>query len=353
MIRVLNVVPTLNRTSGIMNYLINYSKNMQNVVTYDYLYFYDNSPLNFEKDIEAIGGITKKVDFNYFKNTIRNLIKVINESFLSDDIIYLHVPRFSKIFLKISKATGKKIILHAHNPVYSDNIIKNFVTKLMVMKSYKKMDLLLACSLESGKRLFKDEFNENNVINNFVDFEKYRFRENYRNELRKKYDVSEDTLVIGTIGRLVKQKNQISLFKLRKKYSKTNKNFKIFIVGRGNLFKKFKKKLPNDNSIVLVEGTNEPEKFYSFFDVFVLPSLYEGFGIVALEAQYSGLPTFVSKNVPKDIIISNLVFDYNINIDPYKNHDRKQIILNNHFLDFNEEKCTNKLIDLFKDILSK
>lgn len=80
------------------------------------------------------------------------------------------------------------------------------------------------------------------------------------------------------------------------------KNIKFLCVGEGPLFDDLLnriKELRLQDKIILAGSRNDAYKFYSAFDLFILPSLHEGLGIVAIEAQTAGLQTIVSDGVPK------------------------------------------------------
>ena len=61
--------------------------------------------------------------------------------------------------------------------------------------------------------------------------------------------------------------------------------------------------------ILFMGSRKNPQDFYNVMDVFVLPSLYEGLPIVAIEAQTNGLPCFFSTEVTKEAgILDSTVF---------------------------------------------
>ena len=87
---------------------------------------------------------------------------------------------------------------------------------------------------------------------------------------------------------------------------KLNSNSRLILVGDGELFDKCKQKV-NDlkiNDKVIFAGYQSiSEKFYSAFDAFILPSLYEGLPIVGVEAQASGLPCYFSNKITDSVNI--------------------------------------------------
>ena len=76
------------------------------------------------------------------------------------------------------------------------------------------------------------------------------------------------------------------------------------------------KKIEVDKKVRFIKPRNDIENYYQIMDVFVLPSFYEGLGIVNIEAQTSGLHVFVSQNVPDEIAITDLVTFISLNETP-------------------------------------
>ena len=82
------------------------------------------------------------------------------------------------------------------------------------------------------------------------------------------------------------------------------------MIGRGELKQEFVKKVNNlglSDVVKLLDYSDEINKLYSAMDILVFPSLYEGFGLVPLEAQVSNLPIFVSINIPMSVCVTPAV----------------------------------------------
>ena len=88
------------------------------------------------------------------------------------------------------------------------------------------------------------------------------------------------------------------------------------LVGDGKLKEDIKKQaeeLNILNKVIFVGLKNNVNDYYQAFDIFILPSLYEGFGMVTIEAQASNLPCIVSDTVPKETKMSNDYCFLNLN----------------------------------------
>ena len=114
--------------------------------------------------------------------------------------------------------------------------------------------------------------------------------------------------MIGNIGRLHEQKNQSFLIDVFYEIQKRKDNAILLIIGKGPLENELKEKVSNlgiDNKVYFLGNRKDIERIYQGMDVFVLPSLFEGLGIVAIEAQVSGLPVIASTGVAKEANITN------------------------------------------------
>lgn len=152
------------------------------------------------------------------------------------------------------------------------------------------------------------------IIKNGIDINRFKFSPSKRKDMRKELRISDDTLLLGHVGRFTEEKNQVFLVNLLT-YLRNTK-FKLILIGDGDTFTKVKavsKKLAISKNIYFVGRKNNPEDYLQAMDVFLLPSKYEGLGLVAIEAQCSGLPVIASNMVPKDIKITPHVSFLSIN----------------------------------------
>ncbi|MBM6860162.1 glycosyltransferase, partial [Clostridium saudiense] len=146
------------------------------------------------------------------------------------------------------------------------------------------------------------------LINNAIDLSRFTFDKNIRERKRKELKINDDILVIGNIGRFVKQKNHDFLIEIFNEVHKKNNKSILILVGEGPLQEKVKlkvKKLNLEKYVKFLGQRNDCDELYKAFDVFLLPSLYEGLPIVAVEAQASGLLCMLSDEMTKETKIIN------------------------------------------------
>ena len=371
MIRILQIGMSDN-LGGIEVFLINYYRKLnKNKIQFDFINMYD-CDLCFQKEIESYGGKVyrlpneKKHPFAYSKKL---------ESIIKDNgyqIVHIHKNSLAfNISLKIVKKCNVKVkIIHSHNTKSSN---PNFFINLLHEKNKKNIskycDYFFACSAEAGKWMYNNSIiNSSNyyVINNAIDLNSFKYNLEIRNTLRKELNISDEKFVIGHIGRFVKQKNHNFLIDIFNEVHKVNKNAILLLVGQGPLMEKIKEKVENlnlTNSVKFVGQRTDVNRFYQAFDYFLFPSLYEGLGIVVIEAQCSGLQCLCSTEVPLLVKTTNNVNFLNLNDDlliwrdkilkSFKKNNRHNICAEITSNGFNIEKEILKLENIYKKSLEK
>ena len=164
----------------------------------------------------------------------------------------------------------------------------------------------MCCSELAGRWLFGDkEYDKGNVylLNNAVDLEKFKYNKNIRKKMRKSLDISDDRLVIGHVGRFVEQKNHRFLIDIFNEIYKKNNNSLLLLAGQGPLMDEIKNKVKSlklEKNVKFLGQRDDIDVLYQAFDVFLLPSLYEGLPVVGVEAQATGLLCELSNDMTKE-----------------------------------------------------
>ena len=139
------------------------------------------------------------------------------------------------------------------------------------------------------------------VINNGIDFKKYN-KLTFEQErfLRKEINLSKEDFVVGHIGRFSKAKNHTFLIEVFNEILKRKPNSKLLLIGAGPLENEIKCQINQLNikeNVRLLNHRTDVNQLLRLMNVFLFPSLYEGFGIVLVEAQVSDLRCVVSDKV--------------------------------------------------------
>ena len=161
--------------------------------------------------------------------------------------------------------------------------------------------------------------NDTVVIRNGVDFRRFENLAETQAEIRKELGIPETAFVVGHVGRFTFQKNHEFLIEVFREVCKKSPNAVLLLVGSGDLREQVENKLREynllDRTKILSNRTDVP-RLMKAMDVFVFPSIIEGFGIVLVEAQISGLRCLISDAVPAETHLSHLAIPMELAAGP-------------------------------------
>lgn len=312
---------------GVEAVVMNYYRNINhNKIQFDFICDSDSTNIPYD-EIEKLGGKVILIPpyqkiFKYHKE----LKKVLKEG--NYKIVHSHINTLSVFSLWAAKSAKVPVrIAHSHSTTNKKEKKRNLMKQ--VLRPFSKMfsTYYMCCSELAGRWLFGNKiYDEGKVylLNNAIDLDKFKYDEKIRKEKRKELNIKDNTLVIGHIGRFMEQKNHRFLINIFNEIHKQNKNSILVLAGQGPLMDEMKEKVNNLNlndSVKFLGQRNDANELYQAFDVFCLPSLYEGLGMVAIEAQVSGLPCVVSTEIPLIAkICDNINFiDLNEDIEKWVN----------------------------------
>lgn len=340
-IKVLNVTPGLNLCGGIESYSMNYYRNLSSKIHMDFI-THEIKDEEYKNEIIKNGDKVFLLKTLSLKNLLYNVYQ-ISKFFKENhdyDIIHCNMANAAVFYFYFAKKYNINIrILHSHQNNYSDKFINKLRNIPLIYLGKKMATVNFACSKLAGDFLFKRD--KYYIIKNAIDVNKYKYNEDIRNELRNKMQLENNDIILGNIGRLTEQKNQIFLIDIMLEIVKNNANYKLIIIGDGELKKKIEEQIINyklTNNVILLGSVNNVQDYLQMIDIFVLPSLYEGLGIVNIEAQAAGLPTIVSDRIPEDAKITDLIKYISLKFDKsYWAREILNISKNNNRIDYNEK----------------
>ena len=290
---------------GVEAVVMNYYRHIDhNKIQFDFICDDDSTNIPYDQ-IEKLGGKVILVPpyqkaIKYHK-TLKKVLKNGNYKIVHSHINVLSV--FSLFAAKCAKVPVR--IAHSHSTTNKKEWKKNLLKQTLRPFSKLFATDYFCCSELAGRWLFGNKtYNKGKVylLNNAIDLDKFKYDEKIRIQKRKELNIKNDTLVIGHIGRFVAQKNHTFLIDIFNEVHKQNSNSILLLAGQGPLMNEMKDKVNNlglSESVKFLGQRNDVNELYQAFDVFLLPSLYEGLGMVLIEAQCASLPCVASTEVQR------------------------------------------------------
>lgn len=314
-IKILVVIGSLDYSNGITNYAINYYRKLdKNKFEMDFV-VHDCVKNKFYDLIKENGGEVFLID-NITIKSISKIYKNVEKIMKSKkyDIVHCHLLNISFLYFILAKKHGiQSRIIHSHATKYAEKKTRVFRNMILGKIGIKISTAKFACSNLAGKFSYKnDKFV---VINNAIDIDKFSFKESIRYKIRNNLKINNE-IIIGHVGRFSEQKNHKFLIDLLYELNCNHKKYKLMLLGDGHLFNnvvEYSKCKGVYDDIYFIGNVDNPCDYYNAFDLFILPSFFEGLPVSGIEAQANGLPCLFSNTITKEIKLNDNVKFLEIN----------------------------------------
>lgn len=309
-VNVLYVYGDILRHGGIENFMMNYFRNIDsNVIHIDFA-VQGKRRGAFDDEIESAGSCIyrlPKPGRNPFRYT-HELKKIFKSG--RYQIIHSHCDAMNFRILRLAEECNVPVrISHSHNinhVLQKQSILKIYYYEYSRKKVAEYASICYACSEKAGRWMYGNRHFK--VIPNAIELDKFLFDSDKRKVLRNRYNISENTIVLGNVGRFDVQKNQLFLVDLLKMLSEKSREYRLLLVGNGWMRKHIEKKIREYNlkeNVIFTGEVDNPQDYYNMMDIFLMPSLFEGYAIALEEAEVNGLPCLASEYVPEEVEVLN------------------------------------------------
>ena len=328
-LRVLQVGMTRN-LGGIETYLIEQFRHLdKSKIDYDFVNITGEYSICYEDEILASGSKIFKVVSRH-KNPLLHYWQWFNILLQNKgvyDVIVLNTNSLEYVFpLVLGKIFGIPVrVIHSHNSGFENK--QGLARRLLVGMNKKLLawsaNLRFACSNNAGNWMFGNQ--SFHVIHNAINLKKYEFNKSVRDKIRYEENINDKDLAIITIGRFTYQKNHSFVIDVFNELQKKHTNVVLLLVGKDDESTPY---LEDIKYKILEYGISDKVRFLGMredvpklmqaADICLMPSLFEGFGIVAIEAQAASLPTIISDQFPKEIDVSMYITRLSLDIEVKK-----------------------------------
>lgn len=317
MTRILHIVGRMDRAgaeSMIMNlYRVLDRKRFQ----FDFLYF-TNDKCDFDNEIISLGGKIFRLSAIKYGNPISRMLalsKLLKEN-KHLQIIHCHTSLSNSFHLWAGKMAGVKMRI-AHSHTTSDTKRNSLLGKIYLKFSRyiirKKATHFISCGQAAAHYLFPKT---NNVflLPNSIDIQNFANEEtNNKEYLRQLLKLPQKTLLIVQIGRLIAVKNHNFSLKLASSLKQREINFHMVFVGDGKLryaLKELVRENKIQQNITFLGIRSDISKILAGSDLMLMPSLHEGFPVVLVESQASGVPALISNKISREVDLGVGLVDF-------------------------------------------
>ena len=307
--KALILLPSLEKGDGsaaaIMNY---YDALAEEGWKVDFLLVRGTQKNRTQKITQNNGQIFVLPQKNKYSYTVTKMIMTVIKNG-NYSVVHVNLPgHIAYCALKSAEKQGMPLrIFHCHNPKNTLNLKTKISTAIYDSLCLRHSNQLIACSKSAGLSRFGDRPFE--ILKNLVSVSAFKYDSKARTELRRKIK-AENSIVVGVVGRITAQKNPLFLIECFEAFKRKEPRAKLLWIGEGELLEKVKISLKGKgllNDCIFAGRKENVGKWYSAMDIFLLPSVFEGLGIVFLEAQCSGLLCFGSDKVPPETEVTGLM----------------------------------------------
>lgn len=277
-------------------------------------------PFDDEKHIKELEGYGTKVYYVGSKRNkllkqidiYKNVKRIVEQN--QYEVVHLHSDVSHKILISaLAARKARKLIFHSHaNDADGNHIkIRRAFHKVCCIFLKRIPAVYIATSLDAGKWMFPwKKTDEIIILDNGIEYKRFQLDTLKRESKREELGIDQREFLIGFFGRFVPQKNPLFVIDILESILGECKDTKLLCIGEGPLKQDFVielKKRQLIDQVIFIGNTDRIEDYYQAIDALIMPSNFEGFGLVAVESQISGTPTLVSDKVPEKTKISDLI----------------------------------------------
>ena len=251
------------------------------------------------------------------KGHLREMNRLLKEHPEYKAVYFNIVDAGAAVTMSAAWRQKRRVIAHAHNSSSGNQTLQNICRPLLGVFAGR----WLACSRTAARFMFGERTAQKaEIIPNLIDAKRFAYDPELRQRTRKELGLQDEDFALIHVGRLDWEKNPKELLEIFRGIRVREPRARLLSIGSGPMegeVHQYARQLGIDESVGFLGRQEDIVPYLQAADVFVLPSVYEGFGIVAVEAQAAGLPCVLSTGVPEDVKVTE-----NVEYLPVQEHER-------------------------------
>lgn len=306
--RVLQVVTIMNRGGAETMVMSHYRKIDRTKMQFDFLVNRQERGA-FDDEIEQMGGriyrlcpIRPWTYLQYF-NELDAFFKVHSRDYVA---VHSHIQENSGFVFKYAQRYGLMNCIANSHIDFKGWDCKILFRKFASFFLHKYSTLNIACGEAAGRYLFGNRSFE--IFKNAIDVEKFAFNQETRTRMRESLGI-KDRLVLGSVARITWQKNHTFMIDVMAEMRKQYPEALLLLVGAGEKEGEIRTKIANlglEDHVWILGSNPNVNEYLQAFDVFFMPSLFEGLPVSVIEAQAAGLPCVLSDTIDRETDVTGL-----------------------------------------------
>ena len=312
--RVLIVTATNVERGGVQTILLRWAKRL--AANYDLYWVCPGKVIDhsLKEEFEKYGVIVIAGDIQGRVKKAVSFFALVKRIIYENRIDFVHINTGSMKIQIVAMLAAKSakvncIIAHSRNTAYEKNVIHKICCELGRKYLRDNSTFMSACSKEAAEWLFGKGITADKRyvrITNPISTDEYRFNESARKRIRQDLHLFEDDILLGTVGAMNRQKNQLFLLEI---LALLPEKYKLVIIGDGELHDDLVAKIISldlSKRVLITGYVSNVSDYLQAMDIYLMPSAWEGFGNAAIEAQASGLPCFLSDRFTDEVIVTSV-----------------------------------------------
>lgn len=306
--RILHILGSMN-IGGAETFIMNLYRNIDRTqLQFDFLLSTEKNA--YAEEIRKLGGCIYIIEprrngLTKYKNALNNFFSEHKYA-----IVHQHCSSLSPIDpLVIAKKWGVPTrVIHSHNSYQSGMVHKilHYLRKPLIKKIATHY---LGCSDLANNWMYKytGVLDKAIMINNGVNTSLFSYNENIRKDVRDKLGV-EGKVLFGHVGRFSKVKNHRFIIKIFNAYLEKYGNAHLILVGNGELYEETRSIVTGlniDEHVTFLGVRTDVNELLQAMDILLMPSFYEGLPVSLVEAQVSGVMTYATNIISKDVALAD------------------------------------------------